>query len=118
VAAPLSAPSIARLKTSWQAEYATWKHRRLDELEPVYVWADGIYIKAGLEKDKAAMLVLIAAGRSSSSWRAGIASRRRVGAALLRDLTARGLRAPRLLIADGHLGIWGAAGAVFPMVGE
>jgi hypothetical protein len=36
-------------------------HRRLDELEPVYVWADGIYIKAGLEKDKAAMLVLIAA---------------------------------------------------------
>jgi hypothetical protein len=29
-----------------------------------------------------------------------------------------GLRAPRLLIADGHLGIWGAVGAVFLMVGE
>jgi len=29
----------------------------------VYVWADGIYVKAGLEKDKAAMLVLIAARR-------------------------------------------------------
>jgi hypothetical protein len=28
-------------------------------------------------------------------------------AAPLRDLKARGLRAPRLLIADGHLGIWG-----------
>ena len=26
----------------------------------MYVWADGIYVKAGLEKDKAAMLVLIA----------------------------------------------------------
>jgi len=26
-AAPLSAPSIARLKTSWQAEYETWKHQ-------------------------------------------------------------------------------------------
>ena len=27
------------------------------------MWADGIYVKAGLEKDKAAMLVLIAALR-------------------------------------------------------
>src|ERR1700730_13168183 len=44
-AARLSAPSIARLKAGWQAEYATWKHRRLDDLEPVYVWADGIYVK-------------------------------------------------------------------------
>src|SRR2546422_4477718 len=59
-AAPLSAPSIARLKAGWQAEYAAWKHRRLDDLEPVYVWADGIYVKAGLEKDKAALLVVIA----------------------------------------------------------
>jgi len=39
-------------------------------------------------------------------------------AALLRDLKARGLRAPRLLIADGHLGIWGAVRAVFPAVSE
>src|SRR5712664_2083938 len=62
-AAPLSAPSIARLKASWQVEYESWKRRRLDNLEPVYFWADGIYIKAGLEKAKAAMLVLIAALR-------------------------------------------------------
>ena len=62
-AAPLSAASIARLKASWQAEHESWKGRRLDELEPVYVWADGIYVKAGLDKDKAAMLVLIAALR-------------------------------------------------------
>ena len=42
--APLSAASIARLKASWQTEYETWKRRRLDDLEPVYVWADGIYV--------------------------------------------------------------------------
>ena len=29
-AAPLSAPSIARLKAGWQGEYDTWKRRRLD----------------------------------------------------------------------------------------
>jgi hypothetical protein len=40
-AAPLSAASIARLKASWQTEYDSWKRRRLDDLEPVYVWADG-----------------------------------------------------------------------------
>src|SRR6266478_10034217 len=100
-AAPLSAASIARLKASWQAEYETWKRRRLDDLEPVYVWADGIYVKAGLEKDKAAMLVLIAALRDGRKVVLTVDSGYRESteswAALLRDLKARGLRAPRLL---------------------
>ena len=121
-AAPLSAPSIARLKASWQREYDTWKRRRLDDLEPVYMWADGIYVKAGLEKDKAAMLVVIAGLRDGRKVVLAVESGYRESteswAALLRDLKARGLRAPRLLVADGHLGIWGALGAVFPMVSE
>src|SRR6266851_3052369 len=121
-AAPLSAPSIARLKAGWQGEYDTWKRRRLDDLEPVYVWADGIYVKAGLEKDKAAMLVLIAALRDGRKVVLAVESGYRESteswAALLRDLKARGLRAPRLLIADGHLGIWGAVATVFPEVDE
>ncbi len=121
-AAPLSTASIARLKAGWQTEYETWKRRRLDDLEPVYVWADGIYVKAGLEKDKAAMLVLIAALRDGRKVVLAVESGYRESteswAALLRDLKARGLRAPRLLIADGHLGIWGAVRAVFPTVGE
>ena len=121
-AAPLSAPSIARLKAGWQAEYETWKRRRLDDLEPVYVWADGIYVKAGLEKDKAAMLVVIAALRDGRKVVLAVDSGYRESteswAALLRDLKGRGLRAPRLLIADGHLGIWGAVGSVFPTVRE
>ena len=121
-AAPLSAPSIARLKAGWQAEYETWKRRRLAELEPVSVWADGIYVKAGLEQDKAAMLVLIAALRDGRKVVLAVESGYRESteswAALLRDLKARGLRAPRLLVADGHLGIWGALGTVFPLVSE
>jgi len=39
-AAPLSAPSSARLKAGWQAGDKTWKHRQLDNLEPVYMWAE------------------------------------------------------------------------------
>jgi putative transposase len=36
-------------------------------------------------------------------------------AALLRDLKARGLRPPHLVVGDGHLGIWGALTAVCPV---
>ena len=121
-AAPLSATSIARLKAGWQGEYETWKHRRLDDLEPVYLWADGIYVKAGLEKDKAAMLVVIAGLRDGRkvvlTVESGYRESTESWAALLRDLKNRGLRAPRLLIADGHLGIWSAAGTVFPTMSE
>src|SRR5262245_58333477 len=52
--APLSAPSIARLKAGWQAEHDLWKSRSVEDLEVVYLWVDGVYVKAGLEKDKAA----------------------------------------------------------------
>jgi transposase-like protein len=122
VAAPLSATSIARLKASWQANYETWKRRRLEDLEPVYLWADGVYVKAGLEKDKAAILVVIAALRDGRKVVLAVESGYRESteswAAVLRDLKTRGLRAPRLLIADGHLGIWGALRTIFPTVAE
>ncbi len=58
--APLSAASIARLKAGWQAEDDLWKSRPLADLEPVFLWVDGVYVKAGLEKDKAAILVVLA----------------------------------------------------------
>lgn len=60
-AAPLSPSSILRLKEEWQAQFNAWKRRDLSELELVYLWADGIYVKAGLEKEKAALLVFIGA---------------------------------------------------------
>jgi len=59
--APLSPASIQRLKAKWQVEYEEWKKGDLSGLEVVYQWADGIYVKAGLEKDKAALLVVIGA---------------------------------------------------------
>ena len=33
---------------------------------------------------------------------------------MLRDVNAHGLRAPKLTIADGHLGIWGAIATIDP----
>ena len=59
--APLSAASIQRLKAKWQLEYEQWKRQDLSDVKLVYQWADGLYVKAGLEKDKAALLIIVGA---------------------------------------------------------
>src|SRR5688572_23582006 len=118
--APLSAPSIARLKAGWQAEYELWKTRAVADLEVVYLWVDGVYVKAGLEKDKAAILVVLAALRQKVilAIESGYRESTESWTAILRDLKRRGLAAPKLVIGDGHLGIWGALAAVFPEAAE
>ena len=59
--APLSKASIRRLRAVWTVEFETWAKRSLRDRKVVYVWADGIYVKAGLERDKAALLVVMGA---------------------------------------------------------
>lgn len=116
--APLSASSIGRLKARWQLEYEAWKQQDLSELQLVYAWADGIYVKAGLEKEKAALLVIIGATTDGHKVLLACESGQRESklswAALLRDLKARGLKLPRLTVADGHLGIWSALSEILP----
>ena len=116
--APLSAGSIQRLKGKWQAEYQEWKEQDLSGLEVVYQWADGVYVKAGLERDKAALLIVIGAlsnGRKVLlACESGYRESKESWQNLLRDLKKRGLRLGRLTIADGHLGIWSALGEIHP----
>lgn len=120
--APLSASSIERLKARWQAEYETWTQSRLDDLELVYVWADGIYVKAGLEKEKACLLVVCGALADGTkrvlAVRAGYRESTESWKGLLLDLKARGLEVPKLLVADGIAGLWAAVGEVWPQVRE
>ena len=116
--APISASTVARLKERWHAEWREWKRRILGDLEVVYMWVDGVYVKAGLEKQKAALLIVIGGlsdGRkvvlavepgyreSTESW-----------SEVLRDLRDRGMNCPRLVTGDGHLSIWGALSNVYP----
>lgn len=120
--APLSEASVVRAKAQWQAEYESWCRRDLSDLDVVYAWADGLYVKAGLEAGKAALLVVTVAtsdGRKhvvavESGERESIESWSRV----LRDLKARGMKAPCLWVADGHLGIWGALATLYPSCAE
>ena len=66
-----------------------WRTRSLADLEPVI-----LAVESGHRE-------------STESWRT-----------VLRDLQRRGLRAPRVVVGDGHLGIWGALSAVFPTAAE
>jgi transposase-like protein len=120
--APLSKPTIRRLKAVWAEEFAAWNRRSLEGREAVYVWADGIYVKAGLERDKAALLVVIGAMSDGTKEVLALTSGYRESteswAGVFRDLVSRGLGEPRLLVADGNAGIWAAAAQVWPGVEE
>ena len=120
--APLSASSIARLKEDWEAQYQRWQAQPLSEAEVVYLWVDGLYVKAGLEKGKAALLVVIGALRDGSKRVLAIESGQRESteswSRVLRGLKQRGMNCPKLVIGDGHLGIWGALANVYPEADE
>jgi putative transposase len=60
--APLSETSILRQKQQWEAEYHAWKKRPLEK-EYLYVWADGVYPKAGPKDEQMAVLVVIGLNR-------------------------------------------------------
>src|SRR3954452_2082564 len=57
----LSPAVIARLRDTWQADYARWQRRDLAARHYVYLWADGIYLQARMEPQAECMLVLIGA---------------------------------------------------------
>jgi len=84
----------------------------------VYVWVDGIYVKAGLERDKAALLVVIGAMSDGTkevlALTSGFRESTESWTAVFRDLKARGLGEPRLMAADGNPAIWAAGAQVWP----
>ena len=120
--APLSASSIARLKAGWLAEYEAFKKRSLLDSEIVYLWVDGVYVKAGLEKEKAALLVAIGGVRDGRKLvlavEPGYRESKQSWAGMLRGLKERGMNCPSVVVGDGHLGIWGALAEVFPKAKE
>jgi transposase-like protein len=116
--APVSASTVARLKEQRQAEWEEWRKSSLEGLEVVYLWVEGVYVKAGLEKHKAALLIAIGGlsdGRKlvlavEPGYRESVES----WSGVLRGLRERGMNCPRLVTGDGNLGIWGALSNVYP----
>jgi putative transposase len=122
-AAGLSATTIGRLKEVWQDDHALWRKRDLSTKRYVYLWADGIHLEARLEDEKQCILVLIGATAEGRKELVGLTDGARESAHdwrdLLLDLKRRGLDGkPELVIADGALGFWKAAGEVWPTTRE
>jgi putative transposase len=116
--APLSKSSLDRLRGKWKLEYDEWRQRSLSDLGITYLWADGVYVKAGLEKDKAALLVVIGAGSDGRkhllALEAGYRESMDSWLSVFRDLAGRGVTKPRIVVMDGVPGAWSAAAQVWP----
>ena len=114
----LSASTLQRLAAKFQADLDAFNRRDLSRERYAYVWADGVYLKAGLEGEKTAVLVLVGVNsegkkelialmegyrESYESWRE-----------IWRGVRDRGLAAPLLVIGDGIPGLWRALAEVYP----
>ena len=79
--APLSASTVARVRERWHQEAAAWHECSLADLEVMYLWVDGVYVKAGLERtrrrcsagwaDRRKALITLRSGygESTESWK-------------------------------------------------
>jgi putative transposase len=110
--APLSPSTISRLTQKFKAQYAAFEKQDLSKRAYVYIWADGIYLKAGLGTEKACLVVLIGADTEGRKQLIALREGYRESAAswsgLLQDCRQRGLNPPACWIADGALGLWAA----------
>jgi len=74
--------------------------------------ADGVYVKAGIGKEKATLVVIIACmrggGKRVIAVESGYMESKESWACVLRSLKERGFEIPKLIVADGNLGIWSA----------
>jgi len=121
--APGFSPSVVtRLVSTWQSEFDAWRKRALTDRDYVYIWADGVHFNVRLEDDRLAALVIIGARQDGTkeviALEDGFRESTESWAALLRDLKARGLRAPVVAVGDGALGFWAALRDVFPKTRE
>jgi transposase-like protein len=120
--APLSASSLQRLKQKWESEYERWRSAPVEQEDWAYLWADGIYVKAGVGKEKSALLVVIGVKQDGSkqflALEAGYRESKESWAWVLRQLKERGVKGVRLFIADGNLGLWAAVREIYPEAEE
>jgi transposase-like protein len=119
----LSAPTVTRLKSIWEQEYAAWSRRSLEGKRYAYVWADGVHFNIRLEEGRQCILVLMGATSDGKKELIAVADGVRESeqswTSLLLDVKSRGLTIdPKLAIADRALGFWKALGPVYESTRE
>ena len=108
--------TVARICQDTRERYRRWCERDLSAHDLVYCYLDALYLKLRPD-DEPAEGVLVAWGVTLEGQKVllglPLGSRESYESWLDfgRDLQARGMRAPALIIADGAPGIWKAAGS-------
>ena len=115
----VSKSTVARICQDTKARYRAWCGRRLDGHDLIYCFLDAIYLKLRPD-DTPAEGVLVAWGVTLEGRKVllglQLGSRESYEDWLDfgRDLLARGLKPPALLVADGAPGLWKAARELWP----
>jgi transposase-like protein len=106
--APLSPSTISRLTAEFRTQYEAFDRQDLSDRTFVYIWADGIYLKAGLGTEKACLMVLVGADTQGEkhliALREGFRESAESWGELIADGRKRGLNEPACWIGDGAVG--------------
>ena len=120
--APLSPSAISRLNKQFKVDYENWQKTDLSDKKFYYIYADGVYLAAGIALEKACLLVIIGIDEFGEKHllglKQGFRESKESWKELLLDLRNRGLNEPCLAIADGGLGFWAALPEVFSQTKE
>jgi putative transposase len=114
-----SKSTVSRICKDTRERYRQWCRRRLEEHDLVYCFLDAVYLKLRPE-DQPAEGVLVCWGVTLEGRKVllglALGSRESYDSWLAfgRDMIARGLSAPALVIADGAPGIWKAVRECWP----
>ena len=111
----LSKSAVSRVVSRLKNLFATWSERDLSEEAYPILYLDGIQLKVRLARRVVSLPVLIALGADETGRKRLVSMRLCTSEAevhwssLIADLRQRGLRAPLLIVGDGHKGLQKAA---------
>ncbi len=107
----LSKSAVSRVVSRLKERFEEWQNRALSEEVYAIVYLDGFHLKVRMAKRVISVPVLVALGVAPDGHKRLLSLRLAVSEAsthwgsVLEGLQARGLRAPKLVISDGHKGL-------------
>jgi putative transposase len=118
-----SRSTVSRILQDTRERYRRWCERRLEEHDVVYCFLDALYLKLHPDDEPAegvlvAWAVTLEGRKVLLGLRLGSRESYESWLAFGRDLVARGLRSPALVVADGAPGLWKAMRELWPGADE
>ena len=107
----ISSATVSRVAQELDEKLLTFRHRRLDATEYVYMHIDARYEKVRVDGRVVSQAVLVAIGFTSDGrreildWRVGDSESEATWGEMFRDLKDRGLKGLSLVTSDAHGGI-------------